>query len=189
MGSRRIKIKRWGIRTIASLAVLFVLFYGMPRFFEKSQVYFPQRILEASGAELGRAFENVSFIAKDGVCLHGWFYPAFTNSPRTNLVFLVCHGNAGNISHRLELCQALLSTGANVLLFDYRGYGRSEGSPSEQGTYLDAEAAYDWLQAKGFLNEGIIAFGESLGGGVVSDLALRKGTAGIILQSTFTSIP
>src|SRR2546423_500014 len=117
----------------------------MLRWFEHSQVYHPDRILTATGAELGRPFENVSFKAKDGVNLHGWFFPANQGSPRAGLVVLVCHGNAGNIGDRLALCQALLETGTSAFLFDYRGYGRSEGIPSEQGTYLDAQAAHHWL--------------------------------------------
>jgi uncharacterized protein len=157
--------------------------------FEHSQVYHPERILDATGAELGRPFEEVRFTAIDGVALHGWFYPVAINSPRRPLAVLVCHGNGGNISHRLALYEALLETGVNVFAFDYRGYGRSGGLPSEPGTYLDAEAACHWLELKGFDTENVIAFGESLGGGVVSELALRVPLGGVVLQSTFTSIP
>jgi uncharacterized protein len=98
------------------------------------------------------------------VKLHGWFFPANNGSPRKHFTALVCHGNAGNISHRLGLAQLLLQTGVTVFLFDYRGYGRSKGRPSEQGTYLDAQSAYAWLERKGFAGTNIIAFGESLGG-------------------------
>jgi fermentation-respiration switch protein FrsA (DUF1100 family) len=86
------------------------------------------------------------------------------------------------------MAKAMLSVGVNVFLFDYRGYGRSQGHPDEQGTYLDAEAAYRWLQQRGFAAENIILFGESLGGGVVADLASRLVCGGVVLQSTFTSI-
>ena len=86
------------------------------------------------------------------------------------------------------MAKAMLSVGVNVFLFDYRGYGRSQGHPDEQGTYLDAEAAYRWLQQRGFAAENIILFGESLGGGVVADLANRLACGGVVLQSTFTSI-
>jgi hypothetical protein len=104
------------------------------------------------------------------------------------LVLLVCHGNAGNISHRVELSRVMLRTGASVMVFDYRGYGRSEGTSSEEGTYLDAKAAYHWLRQQGFAPKNIILFGESLGGGVASELALREQVGGLVLQSTFTSI-
>src|SRR2546430_1829008 len=113
-------------------------------------------------AELGRPFEDVTFAAKDGTKLNGWFFPSNTNSSRSHLAVLLCHGNAGNISGRLDMCAALLATGVNVFAFDYRGYGRSEGRPGEEGTYLDAQAAYHWLQQKGFRGEPIIAFGESM---------------------------
>ena len=161
----------------------------MLRWFEHSQVYHPDRVLVATGAELGRPFEEVVFHASDHTRLHGWFFPANTNSTRRNLAVLYCHGNGGNISHRLDTCAALLAAGANVLAFDYRGYGRSEGVPSEQGTYKDAQAAYQWLRQKGFSGPEVIAFGESLGGGVAAELATREEVGGLILQSSFTSIP
>ncbi len=161
----------------------------MWRTFERHQVYFPSGLFMTTGAELGRPFEDVQFEAADGVRLHAWFYPGSTNSPRGNLVVLFCHGNAGNISHRLDTAEALLQSGVGVLLFDYRGYGRSTGTPSEEGTYLDGQAAYRWLGSKGYPGGRIIAYGESLGGGVAAELATRERVAGLVLQSTFTSIP
>jgi fermentation-respiration switch protein FrsA (DUF1100 family) len=160
----------------------------MLRWFEHSQVYHPDRVLTATGHELGRPFEDVRFKASDAIPLHGWFYPCNPDSPRRELVVLVCHGNAGNIGHRLSLCGVLLQTGVNVFLFDYRGYGSSGGSPGEEGTYLDAQAAHHWLIGKGFAATNIIAYGESLGGGIVSELALRETIGGLILQSTFSCL-
>jgi fermentation-respiration switch protein FrsA (DUF1100 family) len=159
------------------------------RWFEHRQVFDPDRHLETSGNELGRPFEDVHFQAVDGVGLHGWFFPADTDSTRKRFIYLLCHGNAGNISHRLDHCAALLETGASVFIFDYRGYGRSQGRPGEEGTYLDAQAAHQWLRQKGFAPTNIVALGESLGGGVASELALRESLGGLILQSTYTSIP
>lgn len=161
----------------------------MLRWFEHSQVFHPDRVFTANGAELGRPFEDVWFKAKDGVELNGWFFPATTNSSRASLAVLLCHGNAGNIGHRLEMCQALLDSGVSVFVFDYRGYGRSHGRPTEEGTYLDAQAAHQWLQHKGFAATNIIAYGESLGGGVAGELAMRETLGGLILQSTFCSVP
>jgi fermentation-respiration switch protein FrsA (DUF1100 family) len=158
------------------------------RWFEHSRVYHPKRQLEATGAELGRPFENVFFKSSDGVELNGWFYPAAASAPHEQWVFLNCHGNGGNISHRLGLYQALLDLGANVFSFDYRGYGASQGKPTEEGTYLDAQAAYQWLRKKGFAGKNIIVYGESLGGGIASELCTREETGGLILQSTFTSL-
>jgi uncharacterized protein len=166
-----------------------VVIYIVFRWFEHHQVYHPDRQLETSGSELGRPFEDVHFQTSDGVGLNGWFFPADTDSTRKHFTYLLCHGNAGNISHRLEHCVALLETGAGVFIFDYRGYGRSQGRPGEEGTYLDAQAAHQWLRQKGFAATNIIAFGESLGGGVASELALRESLGGLVLQSTYTSIP
>ena len=161
----------------------------MLRWFEHNQVYHPSRTMDATGAELGRPFEVLALRTSDGLNLQAWFYPALPDSPRRNWAILLCHGNAGNLSHRLDTISVLLESGASVFAFDYRGYGRSEGQPSEEGTYLDAQSALQSLRAKGFSGARVIGFGESLGGGVVSELALRETLAGIVLQSTFTSIP
>ncbi len=174
---------RWA-RLFLGLAVAYLVL----RWFEHRQVYQPYRQLETSGSELGRPFEDVHFETSDGVGLNGWFFPADTDSSRKHLVYLLCHGNVGNISHRLEHCSALLETGPSVFIFDYRGYGRSQGRPGEEGTYLDAQAAHQWLRRKGFAATNIIALGESLGGGVASELALRESLGGLVLQSTYTSI-
>jgi fermentation-respiration switch protein FrsA (DUF1100 family) len=161
----------------------------MLRWFEHSQVYQPTRVLEATGAELNRPFEDVWFKARDGAKLNGWFFPGAKDSPRNRFAVLLCHGNGGNISHRLDVTAALLETGVAVFLFDYRGYGRSEGRPSEEGTYADSQAAYHWLEQKGYSGTNIIAFGESLGGGIASGLAARVPLAGLVLQATFSSLP
>jgi fermentation-respiration switch protein FrsA (DUF1100 family) len=158
----------------------------MLRWFEHSQIYQPTREVEPPEPELRRRLQEVSFRSRDGVELNGWFFPADPNSQRAHLAVLMCHGNAGNISHRADVYKALLEAGLNVLAFDYRGYGRSAGRPAEEGTYLDGQAAYEWLRLKGFPASNIIAYGESLGGGIASEVALREQVAGLILQSTFS---
>lgn len=147
-------------------------------------IWFPARTLLATPAELHLPFEEVALTARDGVAIHGWFIPA--DGARGSVV--VCHGNAGNIADRLEIAERLRSLHVAVLLFDYRGYGRSAGSPSEEGSYLDAEAAFDWLAARPAAAP-IVAFGESLGGAVAVELARRRPLAGLITESTFTSLP
>jgi fermentation-respiration switch protein FrsA (DUF1100 family) len=142
---------------------------------EKSFIYYPER--ELAGAP-PRA-EDVWLTTADGVRIHGWFVPAETN---TALTVLFCHGNAGNISHRFEKLDILRELGANVLIFDYRGYGRSEGSPDEQGTYRDAQAAYDSLAGKT-----VVVYGESLGAAVAVDLAAKNRVAGVVIEEAFTS--
>lgn len=159
------------------------------RWFEHSRVYHPSRRLDASAAELGRPFEDVFFTTNDGIKLNGWFFPASADASHREIAILNCHGNGGNISHRLGLYRALLDLGANVFSFDYRGYGLSEGKPGEEGTYRDAQAAYQWLRQKGFAGKNIVIYGESLGGAIATELCLREETGGLILQSTFTSLP
>ncbi len=183
--NRRRSWLKTGTKAGFAVAVL----YLMLRWFEHAQVYHPTRTLDATPAAAGLAFEDVHFKSGDGVELHGWFLPALTNAPRRDLGFLVCHGNGGNISHRLGLAAALVRTGASVFLFDYRGYGQSQGRPGEEGTYRDAQAAAAWLRAKGFAATNIVAYGESLGGAVATELAVRETVGGLVLQSTFTSVP
>lgn len=159
------------------------------RLFEHSQVYHPDRVLDPIEIKRAGAFEDVYLDTEDGLRLNAWSFAAAKDSSRKHLCVLICHGNAGNISHRVDLCAALLRAGVNVFSFDYRGFGRSQGRPSEKGTYLDGAAAVRWLGTKDIEPGNIIAFGESLGGGIGSELALRFPLAGLVLQSTFTSIP
>jgi pimeloyl-ACP methyl ester carboxylesterase len=163
-------------------------FNHMLRWFENRQVYHPRREWIASPSDLGRPCEDVHFTTADGVRLSAWFSPAAAESPRAKFAILICHGNGGNISHRLELCRALLRTGASVLVFDYRGYGRSDGKVDEEGTYQDAQSAFRWLRQRGFAERRIVVLGESLGGAVAAELALREPVGGLALYSAFTSI-
>ena len=151
----------------------------MIRWFEHRQVYAPSRTLEASGAELGRPFEDVRFLTSDGVSLHGWFFPANPGSPRGHLVIVLLHGNVGNISRRLHFYQAWLELGVNVFAFDYRGFGRSEGRPSEEGTYRDAQAAVQWLREKGLAASAKRDDRESTQGAVA---LFRDGNVGAIVE-------
>ena len=178
--------RRW--KRLAKFAVVLLALFLMLRWFEHKQTYHPSRSFELTGEALQRPWEDVTFTTSDSVRLNGWFFPANTNSPRRSLVSLICHGNGGNISHRLDLYELLLQTGVNVFAFDYRGYGRSEGRPNEEGTYRDVQAAHAWLLKRGFAATNIIAYGESLGGGVASELAVRETVGGLVLHSTFTSL-
>jgi len=182
----------WPRRVLSTVTTLALTCGGVVvflRWFEHQNVFQPTTTLWAGPDALGRPCEEVWLRAADGARLNAWFFPAHTNAPRRHLAILLCHGNGGNISHRLEAFDALLETGVNVLGFDYRGYGRSGGRPSEAGTYLDAQAAHAWLRQRGFPATNIIAYGESLGGAVATELAVREPLAGLVLQSTFTSIP
>lgn len=154
--------------------------------FQSSLVYFPTRVLAATPAAVDLAFEDVSFTTADGVTLHGWFVPA--PSPRATLLFF--HGNAGNISHRLESLLIFHRLGISVFIVDYRGYGRSGGEPTEQGTYQDAVASWRYLtEDRGISAGDIIVFGRSLGGAVAAWLAAQVHPAALIVESSFTSVP
>lgn len=154
--------------------------------FEEQFIFFPS--VYPSGnyedARQERNLEDCWFTAGDGVKLHGWF--ARADKPIATLV--MAHGNAGNLSHRLPIIKALRDIGLNVFMFDYRGYGRSEGSPSEPGVYLDGHAAFDYVAGRQDADSSsIILFGTSLGGAVAVDVALDRPAAGLILESTFSS--
>jgi hypothetical protein len=153
--------------------------------FQAHFIYFPQREITVTPGEIGLSYEAVYFAAADGVKLSGWFVPA----ERSRAVILFCHGNAGNISHRLESIQVFHRLGLSTFIFDYRGYGQSEGKPTEQGTYLDAEAAWSYLiQRKQVDPTRIIIFGRSLGGVIAAWLAHVHTPKVLIIESTFTSI-
>lgn len=127
--------------------------------------------------------EDAWITTRDGVKLHGWFAaPA-----DAKLATLFLHGNAGNVTHRVQAILAIREAGSAVLVLDYRGFGKSEGSPSESGVTLDAEAAFVWLQKRGFPPERIVLHGESLGTAVAVDLATRTKCAGLVLEAPFTS--
>lgn len=132
--------------------------------------------------------EEVQFAASDGTRLHGWFCPSHLESPRA--VVLYCHGNGGNVSYCTDVLRDLRALGASTMAFDYRGYGKSEGVPDEAGILADARAARAWLAGRaGVAEREIVLMGRSLGGGVATDLAAQDGARGLVLESTFTSVP
>ena len=158
-------------------------------------VFFPTRDLEASPGDIGLGFQEVRIDVTDGESIHAWYIPAPSGSHVTGQsgdggapTVLFCHGNAGNISHRLETIECLAALGANVMLFDYRGYGQSDGTPSETNMYADAAACYSCLTgSQGVHSDQIVLFGRSLGGAVAIELASHVNCAGLIVESSFTS--
>lgn len=149
---------------------------------DRQFIFFPERELTITPAQVGLKYEDVYFTADDGVELHGWWIP---NEAETTMVWF--HGNAGNISHRLDnLIQLHDRVGINVFIFDYRGYGQSQGSPSEEGIYADAEAALDFVQSRG--TQRLVLFGRSLGAAVAVEMATRHRVHAVILESPFTSV-
>jgi fermentation-respiration switch protein FrsA (DUF1100 family) len=154
---------------------------------ERSMVFQPMKYPEGNWQPAALHFEDAWFQAADGTRLHGWYCPH--RAPR--VVVLLTHGNAGNITHRADVLQRLnRDHGLAVMTFDYRGYGRSEGTPDEEGILRDARAARAWLAKRaGVPEREIVLMGRSLGGAVAVDLAANDGARGLILESTFTSLP
>jgi uncharacterized protein len=172
--------------------------------FESRFIYFPSkypegdwRVREPRAVE-GRAaarFEDVWLTARDGVRLHAWHAAPVAGRAgalepvRTDRALLYLHGNAGNVSHRRAIVEDFASLPAQVLALDYRGYGRSEGAPSEEGLYRDARAAFEYLtRARGVPANRVVIYGESLGGAVAVDLASKVQPCALVVQSGFTSI-
>ncbi|MBW2610211.1 MAG: alpha/beta hydrolase [Deltaproteobacteria bacterium] len=163
------------------MASCYIFYPKIENFF----VFFPESFLELTPKDLHLSYKDVYLNTEDGKRLHGWFFPLKKEYP----VILFCHGNAGNISHRLDNVKMLLEQKLQVFIFDYRGFGKSTGSPSEKGLYLDGLAAYDYLVVKENIPSGnIIPFGRSLGAAVAIDIALKRDIRSIIIESGFTSI-
>lgn len=161
-----------------------LLTWGCRESVERALIYFPGRELIASPATLGLTYRDVWFHAEDGVRLHGWHIPG-----RLPVTLLWCHGNAGNISDRLDNIREIhRRLGLGVFIFDYRGYGRSDGRPTEAGLYLDARAAREALIREGVPAERIVYFGRSLGAAVAVALTLEAPPAGLILETPFLSV-
>ncbi|HUT31329.1 MAG TPA: alpha/beta hydrolase [Sedimentisphaerales bacterium] len=174
--------------TLMSIAaVLLVAYVGLGLFLLLMQhkfVYYPVREISCTPADIGLDFESVDFTTADGQKLNGWYVPA----PNSRFTILFCHGNAGNIMHRLDSINIFCKLGLSCFIFDYRGYGRSQGKPSEEGTYLDAGAAYKWLtEKKEIPHDEVIIFGRSLGGCVAAHLARSAQPKALVTESTFTS--
>ena len=183
---------------IAYLGLAVILYFMQSKF-----LYQPMREVPYTPADLGLAFEKVVLTTQDGLKLTAWFIPApledqteaaspqpgeTGSAGQAELTVLFCHGNGGNMAHRLDSINIFQDLGLNCFIFDYRGYGASQGKPNEQGTYLDAAAAYDWLtQQKKIPPQNIILFGRSLGGSIAANLAAGVKAAGLVVESTFTS--
>ena len=151
---------------------------------EQRLLYFPDLQLVATPAIFNLPYEEVTLTTSDNILLHGWYIPGEEGTP----VVLFFHGNAGNISHRLDNIRLLHKLGVAVFIFDYRGYGKSQGTPSEAGLTKDALAALDWLEGQGWVDDQIIYFGRSIGAGVAVNLAVQQPPSRLILESPFTSV-
>lgn len=174
--------------SLLSIAALIYATFGLLLFlFQERMVHLPQvpgREIIATPAELGLTWRDIEIISEDGLRLHGWHLPGPHGAP----TLLFFHGNAGNISHRLNSLRIFHQLGLEVVIFDYRGYGRSEGRPSEAGLHRDARAAADWLHdTLGADPARTIYFGRSLGGALAASAARHRPPAALILESTLLS--
>lgn len=172
-----------GSRALSFLAPALAVLSGCGTSLERGLIYYPAATLEGVPSDVGLAYEDVEVEAADGVRLHGWYLPG----PR-RATLLYCHGNAGNVSHRLAKLRAFHDRlGVGILIFDYRGYGRSAGRPDEAGTYADARAMRAWLRGR---TAGPIAYlGTSLGAAVAARLAVEDPPDGLVLETPFASVP
>jgi fermentation-respiration switch protein FrsA (DUF1100 family) len=176
----------WLRMAIIAVAATLLLWTIVLMIFEEKFIFFPEKYPRGA-YEQARSIPNLRecwVTTEDGVKLHGWFAPA--ESARATLI--LSHGNGGNISHQYLLMRSLLRHKFNVLMYDYRGYGKSEGTPTETGIYMDSRAFYDYAVSLPEVDsQRIIVWGTSLGGAVAIDLATQRHAAGLILESTFTS--
>lgn len=153
---------------------------------QSGMVFYPSKEILQRPSDINLAYEDIFFTTADGQRINGWFIPA-ENARGT---VLNCHGNAGTIGDRLHTIQVYHDLGLNMFIFDYRGYGRSSGRPTEKGTYEDALGAWNYLtRERGIPPEKIVVSGRSLGGAVAAWLAEHTNPAAVIIESTFTSIP
>jgi len=178
------------IKMILSLLTYIIGFYLlillMVYVFQGKLLYFPDKNIIANPDFYGMKYEDVNFETSDKINLHGWYIPA--DSAKHTLLF--CHGNAGNISHRMESIKQFHDLDLNVFIFDYRGYGKSEGSISEEGTYIDAQGVWNYLiNGKNIFPQNIIIFGRSLGAAIACQLATQSKPAALIMESAFISVP
>ena len=177
------------ISIVSVFAIGYAVLAAALFFYQPNLLYYPgmpTREIVATPADVGLDFDPLTLATRDDEQLDAWFIPA----SQARAVVLFCHGNAGNISHRLDSIRLFHELGLSVLIFDYRGYGRSSGKPTEQGTYRDVDAAWDYLvRQRGIPPGKIILFGRSLGAAIAADLASRQGAAAVILESAFTSVP
>ncbi|MCJ2165194.1 MULTISPECIES: alpha/beta hydrolase [unclassified Pseudodesulfovibrio] len=179
-------VKILGLFALCYAAVAVWVFFS-----QRKLLYMPRAELTATPKQIGLAYEDIRLTNRLGTWIHGWWLPA--DAPRFTLLF--SHGNGGNLSHRLESLRIFHDLGLSVLIYDYSGYGQSQGEPGEEATRADARAAWDWLvREQGTDPRTIVLFGRSLGGAVTARLARELAEtdtppAGLILESTFTSVP
>lgn len=179
------------MKWIIALALVGFSFFALIRWIIPAFIFHPTGELAATPAKAGLVYEDVRLQTPDGETISGWHIPAAPDAdgPGQGLTLLFFHGNAGNISHRLESIAFFHRLGLSVFIVDYRGFGESSGKPSVNGTVQDARTAWQWLtKQRGVPASDIVLFGRSLGGGVAGALAAEVKPKALVLESTFTSL-
>jgi fermentation-respiration switch protein FrsA (DUF1100 family) len=169
---------------VIGLPVFLAVAYGLLRLAANNAVFYPFRYPDGLWhlqRDVGAA--EIWLTTRDNVRINGWWIVA----PQSRMATVFFHGNGGNLTHRVEHMRAIVAAGSSLLMVDYRGYGKSEGRPSESGLYSDADAAYRWVLDQGYASERILIHGESLGSAVAIDLASRRSCAGVVLEAPFNS--
>ena len=152
---------------------------------EHDLIFFPTRVHAADPSAFGLEAEDLRISAADGTPLHGWWLRGAGDR-----VLVWYHGNAGNIADRLDNARLFVERlGVNIVLVDYRGYGRSGGTPDEPGLYLDGLAIHDTVTDRGVSPDRIVLFGRSLGSAVAVEVARRRPVGAVVLESAFRSLP
>lgn len=169
------------MRILFLLGVVFLGFLFYVRYLERVTTFVPSKIMTATPDDIGLQYEDIYFSTKDGIKLNAWFIP--NQNEVSTVLFL--HGNAGNLSDRLEKIKILYDVGLSVFIFDYRGYGNSTGRPTEKGIYEDAVSAFDYLNKK--VQSKIIVYGASLGGAPAVELAIQRRIDALVIDSSFSS--
>ena len=177
------------MKILLPIIILLIGFIAFVRFMEATSIFFPARHIAQTPQAFRLGFEDIYFLTKDNVRLNGWFIKA-PQTARTSkaATVLFFHGNAGNIGDRLEKIFMFHQMGLNVFIIDYRGYGNSQGHPTEKGMYQDAAAAWDYVLTRNDVEaKKIIGYGESLGGAAAIDLAVDHPLAALISESSLSS--
>jgi len=176
------------LMVLISATALFLFFAAFLYFSQERLIFFPTREISATPADVGLSFDDLRIAVSGDERINAWYLRSRDSAVASPATVLYCHGNGGNLSHRVITAEFLTRLGVDVLLFDYRGYGLSDGRPSESNMYADAEAAYRWLvQEKGVAPDRLFLFGRSIGGAVVVDLAGKVPCAGVVVESAMTS--
>ena len=175
-------------RFMMTLAGIFLILFSslflLIKYLEHNSVFFPGKVIQSTPDQMGLKYEDLYLTTSDGVKINAWLVK---KSPEAATI-IFAHGNAGAMGERIMKIKFFHDLGLNVLIFDYRGYARSQGRPTEKGIYLDAQAAYDYLQSRKDIDPNrIIGYGASLGGVVMIDLATKRKLAALIVESSFTS--